>query len=47
MYSKKPLPLACNFIGKETLFQLFEFCETFKDTSFNRVPPVVASGLFF
>ena len=32
---------------KETLLQVFEFCETFKDTFFNRTPPVVASGLFF
>ena len=38
---------AKNFIEKETLLQVFEFCETFKDTFFNRTSPVVASGLFF
>ena len=32
---------------KKRLLQLFKFCETFKDTFFNRMPPVVASGLFF
>ena len=32
IYSKKPVPVACNFIEKETLLQVFEFCETFKDT---------------
>ena len=34
-------------IEKETLLQVFEFCETFKDTIFNRTSPVIASGLFF
>ena len=38
---------ACNFIEKETLLQVLKFCETFKDTSFNGTPPVLASGLFF
>ena len=55
IYSKKPVPAACNFIYKETLnfiyketlVQVFEFHETFKDTFFNRTSPVVASGLFF
>ena len=38
IYSKKPVPVACNFIEKETLLQVFEFCETFKDIFFNRTP---------
>ena len=40
IYSKKPVPVACNFIEKETLLQVFEFCETFRDTFFNRTPHV-------
>ena len=47
IYGKNPVPVACNFIEKETLLQLFESCETLKDTSFNKAPLVVASGLFF
>ena len=47
IYSKKPLPVACNFNEKETLLPVLEFCETFKDTFFSRTPPVVVSGLFF
>ena len=37
--------LACNFIKKETLTQVFscEFCETFKNTFCYRAPPVAAS----
>ena len=36
------LGLACNFIKKETLAQVFscEFCEISKNTFFNRTPPV-------
>ena len=40
IYSKKPVPVADNFIQKETLLQVFEFCETFRDTFFNRTPLV-------
>ena len=40
IYSKKPVPVAYNFIQKETLLQVFEFCETFRDTFFNRTPLV-------
>ena len=40
IYSKKPVPVAYNFIQKETLLQVFEFCETFRDTFFNRTPHV-------
>ena len=47
IYRKKPLPVFCNFIEKETLLLVFEFCETFKKTSFNRKPLVLASGIFF
>ena len=47
IYSKKPVPVACNFIEKDTLLQVFEFCETFKDTFLKRAPPMVPSGLFF
>ena len=37
--------LACNFIKKETLAQVFscEFCEISKNTFFYRKPPVAAS----
>ena len=35
IYSKKPVPVACNFIEKGTLLQLFEICESFKDYFFN------------
>ena len=37
--------VACNFIKKETLTQVFscEFCEIFKSTSFYTTPPVAAS----
>ena len=34
IYSKKRVPVACNFIKKETLLQVFECCETFWDTFF-------------
>ena len=34
------MPVACKFIEKETLLQVFKFCETFKDTFFNRTPHV-------
>ena len=47
IYSEKTVPVASNFIEKKTLLQVFEFCETFKETFFNRTPPVVASGLLF
>ena len=30
------MPVAYNFIQKETQLQVFEFCETFRDTFFNR-----------
>ena len=30
------MPVACKFIEKETLLQVFKFCETFKNTFFNR-----------
>ena len=46
IYSKKNVPAACNFIQKETLLQVFDFRETFKDPFFNRTPPVVASDFF-
>ena len=38
---------AGNFIKKEALAQVFpwEFCEIFKNTFFNRAPPVAASDL--
>ena len=45
IYSKKSEPVVCNLIKKETLLQVFECCETFGDTFFNRTPPVVASFL--
>ena len=45
IYSKNPVPVDCNFIEKKT--PVFQFCETFKGTFFNRTPPVVASGLLF
>ena len=38
--SKKTAPLPFNFIEKETLLQVSEFCETFKDIFFNRTPHV-------
>ena len=47
IYSKKPVPVAGNFIEKETQLEVPEFFETFKDTFFNRTPPVLASGIFF
>ena len=43
---KKPVPAACLFVQKETLLQLFEFRETFKETYFYTTPSVVAFGLF-
>ena len=46
-YHKNPVSVACNFSEKNTLLQVFEFCGTFKDTFFNRIPPVVSSGLLF
>ena len=38
--------VACNFIKKETLAQVFscEFCEIYKNTFFHRTPLVAASG---
>ena len=44
-FTVKHLCLACNFIKKETLAQVFscEFRENFKNTFFNRTPPVAAS----
>ena len=38
---------ACNFIKKETLAQVFfcEFCKIFKNSFFNRTPPVAASSV--
>ena len=47
VYSKKPVPVALNFIWEETLLQVFEFRETFKNTFFNRTPPVIDSGFSF
>ena len=40
--------LACSFIKKETLAQVFscEFCEIFKNNFFQRTRPVAASVLF-
>ena len=40
---------ACNFIKKKTPAQVFscKFCEMFKNTFFNRVPPVAASEISF
>ena len=37
--------LACNFIKKETLAQVFscEFCENFENNFFYRTPPAIAS----
>ena len=29
-YSKKPVSVACNFIEKESLLQVFEFCQPLK-----------------
>ena len=40
IYSKKPVPVTCSLIEKETLLQVSEFCETFKDTFLNRTPQV-------
>ena len=39
--------MACNFIKKETLAQVFsfEFCEISKNTFFDRTPQVAASVL--
>ena len=34
------MPVACKFIEKETLLHVFKFCETLKDTFFNRTPHV-------
>ena len=41
--------LACNFIKKEALTQVFpcEFCEIFKNTFFYRTPPVADSVNFY
>ena len=41
------IKLACNFIKKETLAQVFscEFCKIFKNTFFRRTPPVAASEI--
>ena len=47
LQQKTCVPVTSNFTEKETLFRVFEFYETFKDYSFNRAPPVAASGLFF
>ena len=47
IHRKKPVPVACNFLEKKTLLQVFEFCETFKDNFFNRTHPVLTSGIFF
>ena len=43
---KKKLPQAYNFIKKETLAQVFscEFWEIFKNTFFQRTPPVAVSA---
>ena len=40
--------MACNFIKKETLAQVFscEFCEVSKNTFFYRIPLVTASEIF-
>ena len=40
--------MACNFIKKETLAQVFscEFCEVSKNTFFYRIPLVAASEIF-
>ena len=40
-----PESLACNFVKKETLAQVFscEFCEISKDTFSYRTPPVAVS----
>ena len=42
-------PEACNFIKKEALAQVFscEFCEIFKNTFFQRTPPVATSALSY
>ena len=38
-------PQVCRFIKKDTLAQVFscQFCQVFKNTFFNRTPPVAAS----
>ena len=40
-------PVACNFIKKETLAQVFscEFCEIYNNTFYYRTPLVAASGV--
>ena len=38
------MPVACKFIEKETLLQVFKFCETFKNTVFNRTPHVQSTS---
>ena len=45
LFFNKVAGLACNFIKKETLTQVFscEFCETSKNTFYYRTPPVAAS----
>ena len=45
LFFDKVAGLACNFIKKETLAQVFscEFCEISKNTFSNRTPPVPAS----
>ena len=47
LYFNKVAGLACNFIKKETLAQLFswEFCEISKNNFFDRIPPAAASVL--
>ena len=47
LFLMKLQALACNFIKKETLAQVFscEICETSKNTFSYRTPPVAASML--
>ena len=47
IYSNKSVTVASNFIEKQTPLQEFEFCETFKDTFFNRTPHVQCLLLVF
>ena len=47
IWQQKTCASGLQLIEKETLLQVFEFCETFKSTFFNRTPLVLTSGIFF
>ena len=47
IWQQKTCASGLQLIEKETLLQVFEFCETFQSTFFNRTPLVLTSGIFF